>query len=174
MTDSSTLSRPRRLLVGVQHLFVMFGATVLVPLLTGLDVGVALFASGVGTLIFHVATRFRVPVYLGSSFAFIPPILAGAEAGTLAEATGAIATIPLPVIGGISILLFGLISAIGIRSLVEHRVDLGDPRFLVLVSTMLVLGLGGAPDARARRGSGAGVGRARGDCRERRAADRKR
>jgi uracil permease len=86
-----SLSRPRLLVVGIQHLFVMFGATVLVPLLTGLDVGVALFASGTGTLLFHLLTRFRVPVYLGSSFAFIPPILAVAEGGTLAQATGAIA-----------------------------------------------------------------------------------
>ncbi|MEJ2503492.1 MAG: solute carrier family 23 protein [Gemmatimonadota bacterium] len=85
------MTGPRLLVVGVQHLFVMFGATVLVPLLTGLDVGVALFASGVGTLLFHAVTRFRVPVYLGSSFAFIPPILAVAAGGSLAEATGAIA-----------------------------------------------------------------------------------
>lgn len=85
------MTRPRLLVVGIQHLFVMFGATVLVPLLTGLDVGVALFASGTGTLLFHLVTRFRVPVYLGSSFAFIPPILAVAEGGTLAQATGAIA-----------------------------------------------------------------------------------
>lgn len=76
--------------VGLQHMFVMFGATVLVPLLTGLDVAVALFASGLGTLIFHVATRMKVPVYLGSSFAFIPPILAVAESGTLAQATAGI------------------------------------------------------------------------------------
>jgi uracil permease len=85
-----TLSRPRLLIVGLQHMFVMFGATVLVPILTGLDVAVALFASGVGTLLFHVLTRFRMPVYLGSSFAFIPPIIAVAEGGTLAQATGAI------------------------------------------------------------------------------------
>jgi uracil permease len=85
------MTRPRLLVVGIQHLFVMFGATVLVPLLTGLDVAVALFASGVGTLLFHALTRWRVPVYLGSSFAFIPPILAVAESGTLAQATGAIA-----------------------------------------------------------------------------------
>ena len=89
--DADTrLSRPRLFVVGIQHMFVMFGATVLVPILTGLDVAVALFASGVGTLLFHVATRFRMPVYLGSSFAFIPPIIAVAEAGTLAQATGAI------------------------------------------------------------------------------------
>ncbi|MGD2068808.1 MAG: uracil-xanthine permease family protein [Gemmatimonadota bacterium] len=85
--------------VGLQHMFVMFGATVLVPLLTGLDVAVALFASGLGTLVFHVATRMRVPVYLGSSFAFIPPILAVAETGTLAQATAGILVAGLVYVG---------------------------------------------------------------------------
>lgn len=89
-TPGGALSRPRLLAVGLQHMFVMFGATVLVPILTGLDVAVALFASGIGTLLFHVLTRFRMPVYLGSSFAFIPPIIAVADGGTLAQATGAI------------------------------------------------------------------------------------
>ena len=88
---SRELSRPFALLMGVQHLFVMFGATVLVPRLTGLDVGVALFASGAGTLVFHLVTRCRVPVYLGSSFAFIPAILAISRQGSLAQACGAIA-----------------------------------------------------------------------------------
>ncbi|MFH2117012.1 MAG: solute carrier family 23 protein [Bacillota bacterium] len=62
--------------LSLQHVFAMFGATVLVPLLTGLDVGVALVASGVGTLIYIVCTRARVPVYLGSSFAYITTITA--------------------------------------------------------------------------------------------------
>ena len=57
-----------------QHLFAMFGATILVPALTGLDPGSALVASGVGTLIFHLITRGKVPTYLGSSFAFIAPL----------------------------------------------------------------------------------------------------
>lgn len=92
--DTSVAERnkpaPYLLLLGVQHLFVMFGATVLVPLLTGMDVGVTLFASGVGTLLFHVVTRFEVPVYLGSSFAFLPAIIAvsQAEGGSLAQACG--------------------------------------------------------------------------------------
>lgn len=57
-----------------QHVFAMFGATVLVPFLTGLDPGSTLVASGVGTLIFHLITRGKVPTYLGSSFAFIAPL----------------------------------------------------------------------------------------------------
>lgn len=60
--------------IGVQHFLAMFGATILVPVLTGLPVSIALFASGVGTLIFHLITKGKVPAYLGSSFAFIPPI----------------------------------------------------------------------------------------------------
>lgn len=62
------------LILSLQHVFAMFGATVLVPILTGLDVGVALVASGVGTLIYIVCTKGKVPVYLGSSFAYITAI----------------------------------------------------------------------------------------------------
>jgi len=80
------------LVLGFQHMFVMFGATVLVPLITGLDVGVTLFAAGIGTLLFHILTKFEVPVFLGSSFAFIPGIIAvaTAEGGSLPEALGGI------------------------------------------------------------------------------------
>ena len=59
------------LLLSLHHVFAMFGATILVPLILGMPVSVALFASGLGTLIYMVATQFKVPVYLGSSFAFI-------------------------------------------------------------------------------------------------------
>lgn len=59
----------------------MFGATVLVPLLTGLDIGVALIASGIGTLIYILCTRAKVPMYLGSSFAYIGAIIASASLG---------------------------------------------------------------------------------------------
>lgn len=61
--------------LGVQFLFVAFGATVLVPLLVGIDPAVALFTAGIGTLIFHLITKGQVPVFLGSSFAFIAPII---------------------------------------------------------------------------------------------------
>lgn len=69
-------------ILSLQHVFAMFGATVLVPLLTGLDVGVALVASGIGTLIYIACTKGKVPVYLGSSFAYIGAIsVAGASNG---------------------------------------------------------------------------------------------
>ena len=69
-----SLSPLRRTVVGVQFMFVAFGSTVLVPLLTGLDPAVALLAAGLGTLLFHAVTGGKVPIYLGSSFAFIAPI----------------------------------------------------------------------------------------------------
>ncbi len=82
----------KNFVLGFQHMFVMFGATVLVPLITGLDVGVTLFAAGIGTLLFHFLTKFEVPVFLGSSFAFIPGIIAvsTADGGSLPEALGGI------------------------------------------------------------------------------------
>lgn len=75
------------IVLSLQHVFAMFGATVLVPLLTGLDVGVALVASGIGTLIYIACTRAKVPVYLGSSFAYITTISAAMlSAGGVASA----------------------------------------------------------------------------------------
>ena len=69
--DARELGTPRMLILGLQHMFAMFGATVLVPALTGLDVATALFFAGVGTLLFHLLTSGKVPAFLGSSFAFI-------------------------------------------------------------------------------------------------------
>lgn len=76
---SDKLSPTRKTIVGVQFLFVAFGATVLMPLLVGLDPATALFSAGIGTLIFHLVTRGKVPIFLGSSFAFIAPILLAAK-----------------------------------------------------------------------------------------------
>ncbi|MBQ4291269.1 MAG: uracil-xanthine permease [Muribaculaceae bacterium] len=70
------LSPVRKGIVGVQFLFVAFGATVLVPLLIGIDPATALFSAGIGTFLFHLVTKGKVPVFLGSSFAFIAPIIA--------------------------------------------------------------------------------------------------
>lgn len=69
----------QKTIVGAQFLFVAFGATVLVPLLVGLDPSVALFTAGMGTLIFHTVTKGKVPIFLGSSFAFIAPIIKATE-----------------------------------------------------------------------------------------------
>ena len=86
------LTTPRKTIVGIQFLFVAFGSTVLVPLLVGLDPAVALFTAGIGTLIFHLVTKGMVPIFLGSSFAFIAPIISASEKwgmpGTIAGIAG--------------------------------------------------------------------------------------
>lgn len=90
ITDVTKLSKAKMLTLGVQHTFTMFGATVLVPIITGLDVSASLFLAGVGTLLFHLITKGQVPAFLGSSFAFIAPILAVAGTHGLEYARGGI------------------------------------------------------------------------------------
>ena len=86
--DVKTLGTPKTLILGLQHLFAMFGATVLVPALTGLNVSTTLLFAGLGTLLFHLITGRKVPAFLGSSFAFlggyaaIAPMLADGSANT--------------------------------------------------------------------------------------------
>lgn len=79
MKNNTNLGIVQKTVVGAQFLFVAFGATVLVPLLVGLDPSVALFTAGVGTMIFHAVTKGKVPIFLGSSFAFIAPIIKATE-----------------------------------------------------------------------------------------------
>ena len=69
--DARTLGKPRMVLFGFQHMFAMFGATILVPVLTGLSVQATLLFAGLGTLLFHLLSKGKVPAFLGSSFAFI-------------------------------------------------------------------------------------------------------
>lgn len=92
MDVNQNMSAGRKTIVGVQFLFVAFGATVLVPLLVGLDPATALFTAGLGTFIFHFVTGGKVPIFLGSSFAFIAPILEATKlygmAGTLGGMVG--------------------------------------------------------------------------------------
>ena len=101
----------RKVILALQHLIAMFGATVLVPVLTGFDTSVALVSAGVGTLIFHAVTKKKVPVFLGSSFAFIGGIIAVKEAhnGDLAYAQGGIV-----VAGLLYILVSFIIRKIGV------------------------------------------------------------
>ncbi len=82
----------KKLVLGVQHVFAMFGATVLMPALTGMDPSVALLAAGIGTFIFHGVTGGSVPVFLGSSFAFIGAIkaVAGEDGSGLSNALGGV------------------------------------------------------------------------------------
>lgn len=72
--NTENLTQGKKVIVGIQFLFVAFGATVLVPLLVGINPAIALFTAGLGTFIFHYVTRWKVPIFLGSSFAFIAPI----------------------------------------------------------------------------------------------------
>lgn len=69
--NARELGKPKFVLLGIQHLFAMFGATILVPLITGLDVSATLLFAGIGTLIFHFVSKLKVPAFLGSSFAFL-------------------------------------------------------------------------------------------------------
>ena len=83
--DARQLGTGRMLILGIQHMFAMFGATVLVPLLTGLSVSTTLLCAGLGTLLFHFITKKKVPAFLGSSFAYlggfsiVAPMLADAD-----------------------------------------------------------------------------------------------
>ena len=96
-------------LIGAQMLFVAFGALVLVPLLTGLDANVALFTAGVGTLLFQLITRRRVPIFLASSFAFIAPIIYGVKTwGIPGTLCGLAAAGLLYVVISICIVIFGV------------------------------------------------------------------
>ena len=90
--ETANLTSARKTIVGIQFLFVAFGSTVLVPLLVGLDPATALFTAGLGTFIFHLITKGKVPIFLGSSFAFIAPIISASKQwgmpGTLAGMAG--------------------------------------------------------------------------------------
>ncbi len=111
--SESILAQAKKVILALQHLIAMFGATVLVPIITGFDPAVALVAAGCGTLIFHFCTKKKVPVFLGSSFAFIAPILMVKEQyGDLAYAQGGIM-----VAGLIYVLLSLLINKIGVERL---------------------------------------------------------
>ena len=116
--------RPGKMLVlGLQHMFAMFGATVLVPLLTGMDVGTTLFFAGAGTLLFHLVTGFRVPAFLGSSFAFLGGY--AAVAPKLADNAPNSEMLPyacagVAVAGLFYLLVSGLIKTFGIKRVMRY------------------------------------------------------
>lgn len=142
----------QKTIVGAQFLFVAFGATVLVPLLVGLDPSVALFTAGMGTLIFHAITKGKVPIFLGSSFAFIAPIIKATELYGLPGAlfgiigvglvygimsllirlrgVGFIARLFLPIVVGPVIMLIGL-------SLAGTGVDMAKSNWLLAIIALL-------------------------------------
>ncbi len=93
------LSWPRTIGIGLQHVVAMFGATVLVPLLTGFPPATTILFSGIGTLVFLIVVRNRVPSYLGSSFAFIAPVVAAQTPGGMPAALGGIVAAGLILFG---------------------------------------------------------------------------
>ena len=107
----------KQTILSLQHLLAMFGATVLVPILTGFNPSVALFCAGVGTLIFHACTKGKVPVFLGSSFAFIPLIIAAKElhGGDIRYAQGGIVVAGLLYVG-----MSFLIQVVGIDKIKKY------------------------------------------------------
>lgn len=115
--DSIVLGSMKKSVLALQHLIAMFGATVLVPMLTGLHPSIALFTAGCGTLIFHICTKGKVPVFLGSSFAFIPVILKVKELynGDLAYAQGG-----MFVAGLIYVLVSFLVKKIGVEKIEKY------------------------------------------------------
>jgi uracil permease len=125
-------------ILSFQHVFAMFGATVLVPIITGLPVSVALFASGLGTLIYIVATKAKVPVYLGSSFAYLGAVLTAKEAmgGDVSAAqTGLILV-------GLVYVVFALV----IKAIGKGWVDKLLPP-IIIGPMIIIIGLGLAPVA---------------------------
>lgn len=121
--DARTLGKGKMTVLGIQHLFAMFGATVLVPVITGLSVSATLLFAGLGTLIFHACTKFKVPAFLGSSFAFLGGYAAVTQMGmtqglTLAE------SLPYACIGVFSasllyFVLAGLFAAFGVQKVMR-------------------------------------------------------
>jgi uracil permease len=130
--DISTLGYPKQLALGVQHVFTLFASTVLVPILTGLDVGVALVMSGIGTLVFHMVTQKKVPAYLGSSFSFIAPLILAGEIYGLDAARGGIV-----VAGLIYVVLAGLISKFGAEKILEFFPPVVTGPIIIVISMTL-------------------------------------
>lgn len=121
------------LILSAQHLFAMFGATILVPFLTGLNPAVALVSSGVGTLLYIVVTRGKIPAYLGSSFAFIGPIIAASQIDGIGAGGALVGCISA---GVVYVVVSALIQMFGVKWLMR----LLPP--VVVGPVIMVIGLG--------------------------------
>ena len=125
--DARQLGTGRMLILGLQHMFAMFGATVLVPLLTGLSVSTTLLCAGLGTLLFHLITKGKVPAFLGSSFAYlggfsiVAPMLADADGNLTVANTKMLpyACAGVALSGILYLLVSLLISTFGIRRIMK-------------------------------------------------------
>ena len=142
--NAKELGTAKMLVLGFQHMFAMFGATVLVPLITGLDVSTTLLFAGLGTLLFHVLTKFKVPAFLGSSFAFlggyatVAPML---EDGTPNKEMLPYACLGVACAGLLYLILAAIIKAVGIKKVMK----LFPP--VVTGPIIIAIGLGLAPTA---------------------------
>ena len=121
--DARTLGTPRMLILGVQHLFAMFGSTVLVPLLTGLSVSATLLFAGIATLFMHLVTKRKVPVFLGSSFAFLGGYFAivamGADKGMSAAEALPYACVGVACAGILYLILAAICKACGSQNVMK-------------------------------------------------------
>ena len=121
--DARTLGSGKMLTLGLQHMFAMFGATVLVPVITGLSMSATLLFAGLGTLIFHLCTKMRVPAFLGSSFAFLGGYAAvvsmGAQQGLSAAESLPYACIGVFSAGIVYFVLAGLFAAFGAKKVMR-------------------------------------------------------
>ena len=139
--DARALGTPRMLVLGLQHMFAMFGATVLVPALTGLDVATALLFAGIGTLLFHLLTKGKVPAFLGSSFAFIGGYNAIRTVGTAADGSAIYNNALLPyacfgvlIAGLMYVILAALFKLFGVKKVMRF--------FLPIVTGPIIIAIG--------------------------------
>ena len=142
--DARTLGKPKMLLLGAQHMFAMFGATILVPIITGLDISTTLLMAGLGTLLFHVITKFKVPAFLGSSFAFLggyAAVKSLAPEGTDPNAMLPYACLGVACAGLVYFILAGIIRAIGVQKVMKFFPP------VVTGPIIIAIGLGLAPSA---------------------------
>lgn len=142
--DARQLGATKMLVLGLQHMFAMFGATVLVPLITGLDISTTLLMAGLGTLLFHLFTKFQVPAFLGSSFAFLGGYAAVApmlEDGNANKEMLPYACLGVAAAGLLYLVLAAVIKIVGIKKVMK----LFPP--VVTGPIIIAIGLGLAPSA---------------------------
>ncbi|MBQ6245928.1 MAG: uracil-xanthine permease [Kiritimatiellae bacterium] len=143
-TDKDSLTPGKTLVLGLQHMFAMFGATVTVPLITGLDIGTTLLMAGLGTLLFHLITGGKVPAFLGSSFAFLGGYAAIAprlEGGAANVEMIPYACLGVACSGLVYLILAGLIKSFGIKKVMRCFPP------IVTGPIIIAIGLGLAPVA---------------------------
>ena len=121
--DARSLGKGKMLVLGLQHMFAMFGATVLVPVITGLSMSATLLFAGLGTLVFHLCTKLRVPAFLGSSFAFLggyaAVVATGAQQGLSASESLPYACLGVFAAGIVYFILAGLFAAFGAKKVMR-------------------------------------------------------